>query len=537
MSSGAIPPPIQRSSRSLASQPTSQARDTASDTKAGPEVPARGEPRAQRVALPGYRLKTGLLQLIGSVAPQGRRMPASPVDQMLPVYDQLMQVPDVDDKGDGAGVLSDLMGVVRGYLGEPSLREHLARIEGMPAQQQLSQRRLGDLGAAYVRVSGDDVCRMPVGTQLMVGPRGNDPDTLYSPAVRLGLTSVGDILVQSAFRGSAFQRQTDRESASFDEIVSWTSPDGWGHVVSIPPSGAGVSFLRSMDAPLVLDEARLLDLIEGTRLLIQIPYAGGRGLTAAQPAIFLGARPLDDGRVMLRVRAPWAPAHTDPGGQVSHRHTAIFTAMGDTEMQLRTTGDVPQPHDYAIGPGPGDPPPGVSEGWFEWEAPLPAKAVVVVNPYFGPPPDLKAGGRAARVPPEAGLHEPEDPGDLEDSSHGDVHETKARHDEDSGIGESATPKQALTHTTTAQPGGLSHVQCINLAPGTAVRVTGADGAAVTAEFAGAADAWTEEPNAIWVVAPRGALPGAGRSATVPGEPDNMSYLLSLSTHRVELAGA
>ena len=70
-----------------------------------------------------------------------------------------------------------------------------------------------------------------------------------------------------------------------------------------------------------------------------------------------------------------------------------------------------------------------------------------------------------------------------------------------------------------------------------VQVTDGQGRTVLGEFVGVADSQTQAPNAVWVVAARGALTDALEAVPVPNEPANFSYLVSLSTHRVELAQA
>jgi len=522
---------------------TSTPAGTQPDEKGIAPTVSQRKARPPRAPLLTYQvqvaLKTAGTRLITALKPGDRRSPGQaeqpPMKLVrpnpeLPIYDQLMQIPTVDDKGDGGGDLSLLMRVVHRFLGTPrQLREQLAWMAG-PAAHQAMQCRFDQLQPAFARVSDKDVSHMPPGVQLMLGPSdGARPEDLFSPAFYLGLSDMGDIMVRSAFKGSLFQSRESRDSAGFDEILTRTAPDGWGYVVTIS-SDAGVCCWVKPDAPpTVADRPLLLRLPEGCRLLVQIPFGKEGALTAAQPAIFLGARQGPDGRFMLHARAPWAPAHEDPSGLVAYKHTAILNTVADTAMHMRTCGEVPQPAEYAIGPGPADPLSDVSAGWFEWEAALPDGTVIVVDPYFDLPPvsepDVEAGDDAP-APEACDAQDDEPPQVPMYSGEPDVADTKG-----------FVPVTTSTGPS-APVGGLTYKQFLNLAHDSKpVRVTDVQGRTIPGEFVGAADWQTEAPNAVWVVAVRGALTDALRSAPVPDEPGNFAYLVSLSTHRVELAQA
>lgn len=519
---------------------TSTPACTQSDEKGIASTVSQRKARPPRAPLRAYlmqvALKTAGTCLISALKPGDRRSPGPAMqppmelvrpNPQLPVYDQLMQIPTVDDKGDGGGDLSSLMRVVHRFLGTPrQLREQLAWMTS-PAALQTMQCRFDQLQPAFARVSDEQVSRMPPGAQLMLGPSdGARPDDLFSPAVYLGLSDLEEIMVRSAFKGSLLQSRESRDSAGLEEILTKASPDGWGYVVTIP-SDAGVCFWVKPDAPpLVADHPILLRLPEGCHLLVQIPFGAARALTAAQPAIFLGARQAPDGRIMLHARAPWAPAHEDPSGLVSHKHTAILNTVADTAMHMRTHGEVPQPGEYAIGPGPADPLPDVSGGWFEWEAALPVGTVVVVDPYYDLPPESEPGVESGDDAPTSDAFDAADDEPPQVSMYSgepDVADTKG-----------SAPVTPPTGSS-APVGGLTYKQFLNMAHDSkSVQVTDVQGRTIPGEFVGAADWQTEAPNAVWVVAARGALTGALRCAPVPNEPGNFAYLVSLATHRVDL---
>ncbi len=522
------------------------ARTQPPDGKGG--KPAQAPPKAAppRRQLFFYKFKNKTLQLLAAVLPGVKRLPVQPVQQPkpdagIPVYDQWIQRPD--------GQLTSLMGEALSYLGTPQqLREQLAWMEGRSPVDQSTQCRFDQLPPAFARVTEDQVKLMLPGAQLMLGPSdGDGPDDLFSPAVYLGESGMDDIMVRSAFKGGLFQSCENRDSVGLEDIRTRTSPDGWGYVVFIP-SEVGVYFWAKPDAsPRVLDPKELQGLREGTRLLVQIPVAGGAGgRAAARPAIFLGARAAGDGRVMLNARAPWAPAHEDPGGEVSHGQTAILTRIAGPSTQMRTRGEVPQPGDYAIGPGPAKPSPDMSEGWFEWEAALPAGTVVVLDPYFGSVPDLgsglKPGAGAAQSAAEDEWPQPVQTGSGASSASSSAGSTQSGMlglDGEPDVQDTKRPAPVSSSADPAAPaGGLTHKQFVNMGHvNIPVQVTDGQGRTVLGEFVGVADSQTQAPNAVWVVAARGALTDALEAVPVPNEPANFSYLVSLSTHRVELAQA